>query len=82
MKITFEVDDPQLFLSAMNNAIIAYNNLYGNVYLNCDVPLVFERFFNKNNIFTSEARSEFIRKRLEILQKVYNKINNGTDIRQ
>ncbi len=67
MKFIIDIEDVKLFDSALSHAIRAYADIVGAEYVGCQIPSVFERYFEKNNIELYE-RYEHLNKRLKVLK--------------
>ena len=50
MKLEIEVDDLTEFVSALNNSIVALNDIYSSLYFGCDIPLIFEKALEKSSV--------------------------------
>lgn len=66
MKITIEVNDITLLINALNNAMIAYNDVVMSIYFCCDIS---EKFMS-----LKEMPFENLRARQESLKNVYKQL--------
>lgn len=66
MKVEIEVDNIELFTTALNNAIVAYGDVLYGIYLGCEIPSQ----FNKLKTLPFEQ----LKIRQECLKNVYRQI--------
>ena len=83
MKIKFEVNDFEEFLSAFNNSIVALQDIYAALYFGCEIPLKFEKMLKEKFGNNDEAKIECLKNRIILLQNIYKEIedkeNNNAD---
>ena len=71
MKLTIEVEDKEEFISALNNAIITFNNLACTVLLGLEVPEAFNKMLMDKVGPDPDDQYAFLNKRVNILKDVY-----------
>ena len=80
--LIIDIEDIKLLDSALSHAIRAYADVVYAEYLGCQIPLVFEQYFQKNEIKDDE-RYKHLNKRLNILKdlesQIKEKINENSD---
>ena len=69
MKVELEINDIVETVSALNNAIIAYNHVYQAVFFGCEAPSQFENFLKK---YSYDEKIKILKNRLCILKDIYN----------
>lgn len=74
MKLTIEVEDKEEFISALNNAIITYNNLACTVLFGLQVPEQFEKMLMDKVGPDPDDQYALLKKRIDILKDVYRQI--------
>jgi len=76
MKIEFEVNDFEEFLSAFNNSIVALQDIYAGLYFGCEIPLKFEEMLEKKFGNNYEAKIECLRNRVTLLCNIYKELED------
>ena len=76
MKLILNVDNIELLDSALSHAIRSYADIVGAEFLGCQIPPVFERYFEKHNIKFDE-RYEHLLKRLNALKDLEKQIEKA-----
>ena len=71
MKVEFEIEDKEQLKDALNNAIIAYNQFYCQIFFCCEYPAVFEPLVEK---YEHEELLEILQARLNTLHNLYNQL--------
>ena len=74
MQVTLEIQDPELAICGLNNAIVAYSQIVGSVELGCDIPGVFEKLLEKKCGDDHDARFELLSARHSALKDIYNQL--------
>lgn len=72
--ITIQVEDKEKFISALNNAIVALNQVRVSLLFCCDVPDAFDKFLTKEFGNDQDKKLKHITNKLEILHKVYKQL--------
>ena len=73
MKLILDVENIELLDSALSHAIRSYADVVGAEFLGCQIPPVFERYFEKHNI-KADKRYEHMLKRLNALKDLEKQI--------
>ena len=76
MNLILNVDNIELLDSALSHAIRLYADVVGAEFLGCQIPPVFEQYFEKHNIKVDE-RYEHLLKRLNALKDLEKQIEEA-----
>lgn len=75
MKITIEVSDKEEFISALNNSLIALNDIANTFFFCCDPPHKWIKWQEKNKM-TNDECCEILRNRISLLKDVMLQIED------
>ena len=79
LDITLHFETPkelELFINGLNNAIIAYNDIWFSMYMGLEVPLKWDKYTKMEDF----AGADILKERLAVLMKYYKQLeenNNG-----
>ena len=79
MKITIDVEDKGLLLSALSHAINAYGEIVGSVFFACDIPLAFEKYLEKNNLTNPDDQYNHLMERFNLLKDVFHQMERAEE---
>ena len=77
MKVTIDIEDPQLLLSGLSHAINCYGDVVKAIFFGCSdsVPLNILEYLEKNNIEGYDEQFKHLKVRFEILKDVFYQLD-------